>query len=119
MLDDLRADVTAALTGTLRSGTLRREVDGGQDEYGNPLPGVVTNYPFEGIRGSYDAQYAGMSGIPREAAKIEILAASITVEPARLDVLTIEGAWWLIVNIEVDPAGSWFVCQCQATVSPA
>lgn len=119
MLDQLKADVTAALTGTLRSGTLRREVDGGQDEYGNPLPGAVTNYPFEGIRGSYDAVYAGQSGIPREASKIEILAASITVEPVRLDVLTIEGAWWQITEIELDPAGSWFVCQCAETSAPA
>lgn len=119
MLDDLAADVTAALTGTLRTGTLRRETPGGEDEYGNPAPGVVTNYPFEGVRGSYDAEYAGLSGIPRQSARIEILAASITVEPERLDVLTIEGAWWKVTEIEVDPAGSWFVCECAETSAPA
>lgn len=117
MLDDLRADVTAALTGTLRTATYAQ---GEQtfDEYGNPTD-TWTTYPCEGVRGSYDAEYAGLSGIPRTAARIELLAGTLAVTPKRLDKVNIEGGWWLITEIEIDPAGAMWICQCSETSAPA
>lgn len=115
LLDDLKADVSTALGGELRSGTLYRETPGGDDGYGNQLPGTWTPHAFEGLRGSFDAVTAGLSGIPRTAAKIEILASSCAIAPLRMDKISIEGAWWIVTEIEVDPAGAWFICQCADT----
>lgn len=115
MLDELKADITAALSGTLRDGTLYR-LGEGVDEYGNPVPGTWSAVgTFEGLRGSFDSVLASVAGIPRTDAKIEILASTATAQPLRTDKLTMEGAWWSIEEIEIDPAGSWLVCQCRAT----
>lgn len=118
LLDDLKADITAAFTGELRTGTLYR-LSEGVDEYGNPVPGAWALVgTFEGVRGSFDSILAGLSGIPRTDAKIEILASSAASVPLRQDKLQIEGAWWTITQIEIDPAGSWYTCQCAVTVAP-
>jgi hypothetical protein len=58
---------------------------------------------------------AGLSGIPRTDAKIELLAGTLAVEPKRMDKLNIEGGWWLIREIEVDPATAMWLCQCFET----
>ncbi|RIK96983.1 MAG: hypothetical protein DCC74_09010 [Proteobacteria bacterium] len=115
ILDDLATDVGAALSGVLRAGTLYRETPGGDDGYGNQLPGTWAPHAFEGLRGSFNSVLAGLSGIPRTDAKIEILASSCAIAPQRLDKISIEGEWWIITEIEVDPAGCWFICQCANT----
>ncbi|RDL52098.1 hypothetical protein BLJAPNOD_03249 [Ensifer sp. M14] len=114
MLDELKADVTAALTGSLRPATLW-QYSLGDDGYGNEAPVYDTPYACEGLRGSYDAEYAGLSGIPRTAAKIELLAGTLAVAPKRLDKIAIEGGWWLITEIEIDPATAMWLCQCSET----
>ncbi|RUW76946.1 hypothetical protein, partial [Mesorhizobium sp. M1E.F.Ca.ET.063.01.1.1] len=97
LLDDLKSDVTAALTGELRSAVLWQYslID---DGHGNEVPGYDTSYPCEGVRGSYDAQYAGQSGIPRTDAKIELLAGTLAATPKALDKVYIDGGWWIVVN---------------------
>lgn len=118
MLDDLKADVTAALAGTLRSATLWHETPGGDDGAGNQLPGVWTDYPCEGVKGSFESVMAGLSGIPRTDAKIELLAGTLSVTPLRLDYIEIEGDWWEIQEIEVDPAGAVWICQSREMADP-
>lgn len=115
ILDGLRADITAAFDGTLRDGTLYRQGEG-VDEYGNPIPGNWESLGgFQGLRANYDAAWAAQAGISRTDARIEMLAASLSTAPMRDDCLTIEGAWWVIIEVELDPAGSWFTCECRAT----
>jgi hypothetical protein len=114
-LDGLRADITAALDGTLRDGTLYRRGEA-TDPYGNPVPGEFEQVStFEGLRANYDAAWAAQAGIPRTDARIEMLAASLSTAPMQDDALTIEGGWWLIIEVELDPAGAWFACECRAT----
>src|SRR5688572_30148332 len=117
MLDDLKSDVTEALTGELRSAVLWQysEVD---DGFGNLVPVYDTPHDCEAVRGSYKAELAGLSGIPRDNAKIEILASSLSVEPVQLDIIEIEDTFWLIENIERDPAGALWVCEGQQTTDP-
>ncbi len=107
ILDDLKSDLDAALTGELRNATLWTYtlIDEG---YGNSTPVYDQSYSCQGIRGSYDAEYAGLSGIPREAAKIEILASTLSVEPTRLDKVSVDDGdspaeWWIITQIAIDP----------------
>jgi hypothetical protein len=115
LLDDLKADVTAALAGTLRSATYWRQGEPIDDGYGNVIPGSWTSYPCEGVRGSYDDITAGLSGIPRSNSKLELLAGTLAVTPKRLDKINIEGGWWLITEIEIDPATAMWVLQCAET----
>lgn len=118
MLDDLAADVTAALSGQLRTATLWQYavID---DGHGNEIPGYDTPYTCEGVRGSYDAQYAGQSGIPRTDARIELLAGTLATTPKQLDKINIDGAWWIVVNIAIDPATAMWVLQCADTSAVA
>lgn len=88
------------------------EVD---DGYGGVTMDYDTPHVCEGVRGSFDAVVAGLSGIPRTDAKIELLAGTLAVEPKRLDKVNIDGGWWRIDEIEVDGAGAWWVLQCSAT----
>lgn len=118
MLDELKADIDAAFTGTLRAGTLRRVLPGLPDGAGGTLPGETVNYSFEGVVGSYGVIAAGIAGIPRTDGKIEILASSLTIEPTRLDKLTIEDKWWQITEVSRDPAGAWWELQCQSVSAP-
>ncbi len=119
MLDELKADIDAALTGALRTGTLRRVLPGEPDGAGGTLPGSTVTYPFEGVVGSYGIIAAGIGGIPRTDAKVEILASSLSTEPLRLDTLTIESKWWQITETSRDPAGAWWELQCQSVSAPA
>jgi len=115
MLDDLKADVTAALAGTLRTATLWHETPGGDDGAGNQLPGTWTDYACDGVRGNFESVMAGLAGIPRTDARIELLAGTLAIEPEREDKIHIDSTWWKISEIEVDPAGAVFVCQCAET----
>ncbi|MGB3390779.1 MAG: hypothetical protein WBA88_22680 [Pseudaminobacter sp.] len=114
ILDGLQADVTATLAGTLRNATLWQYslVD---DGYGGQMPGYDAPYLCDGVRGSFESVLAGLSGIPRTDAKIELIAGTLAVEPKRLDKIHIEGTWWIITEIEVDPAKAVWLCQCEAT----
>lgn len=118
LLDDVKADVTSALAGTLRPATLWK-YSLGDDGMGNEAPVYDTPYACEGLRGSYDAEYASQSGIPRTAARIELLAGTLAVTPINLDKIHIESTWWIIVQVEVDPAGALWVCQCSKTSAEA
>jgi hypothetical protein len=119
ILDGLKADITAAFDGTLRDGALYRPGDL-VDPYGNVTPGagpVEFFGTFQGLRANYDAAWI-QAGIPRTAAKIEILAASLSTTPVQGDVLEVESAWWLVTTVEVDPSGAWYACECRATSAP-
>jgi hypothetical protein len=118
ILDDLAADVSAALSGVLRVGSLRRVLPGEDDGYGNQLPGEVVTYPFEGVKGNFGIITAGLGGLPRSAGKIEILASSLAVDPERADKLTIDGEWWLVREVSRDPARAWWTLECELTQPP-
>lgn len=114
ILDDLKADVSATLVGTLRPAVLWKYTQV-PDGYGGYEFTYNTPYTCEGVRGSFESVLAGLSGIPRTHSKIELLADTLAVTPERLDKIAIEGWWFLIENIEVDPAGAVWVCECSAT----
>ncbi len=81
------------------------------------MPGPVTTYSFKGWHEQYEAAWA-QAGIPLTDAKIIILAASITTVPVQGDKLNIEGKWWQVSRVEVDPATATFSCQCSEVSAP-
>ncbi|MGO4643240.1 hypothetical protein AB4Z43_32950 [Mesorhizobium sp. 2RAF45] len=117
ILDDLKDDVSAALTGTLRAAIYWKNAVDHYNEYNEPVF-TWTPYACEGIRGSYDPITAGIRGIPRDHASIEVLASSLAVEPDETGIVEIENRFWQITHVDVDPATAWWTLECSVTVSP-
>ena len=119
LLDQLRDDVHAALADDARAATLRHEEPGGLDEYGDPLPGVVTTYDCKGWVEEYDATWLS-AGIPSTDVRILILQKSLTGHtPEQDDQLMIESQWYQIRNISRDPANAAWVFQSYAISDPS
>ncbi len=117
LLDNLKSDIDSALIGTLRPATLW-QYNSVSDGQGGQIITYDTPFPCEGIRGSFDSVLAGLSGIPRTHAKIDLIASTLAVTPKRVDVIEIEGAFWTIHEIEVDPAHAVWVCECESRSDP-
>jgi hypothetical protein len=117
MLSELKADIDAAFTGQLRAGVLHHALPSVPDGAGGTIGGGTEDHAFEGVRGSFGTIAHGIGGVPRENSKIEILASSCAVVPARLDTLTIEGITLQIVDVQRDPAAAWYECNCQSMPS--
>lgn len=111
ILDDLAEDVAAALTGALRSATYWRSEIVGYDPFNEPIYDYVS-YPCEGIRGTFDVLLTGTGTVPLDAAKIEILASSLSIEVQAGDRIHIDSTWWQVSRIELDPSAAWWTLQC-------
>lgn len=59
----IRSAVAAGLKGKLLTCTLRREVIGGLDDYGDPVAGSVSTWTFDGMRDTFTLQYAQAAGV--------------------------------------------------------
>ncbi|RWB66570.1 hypothetical protein [Mesorhizobium sp.] len=110
----LAKTVAKAFKGKLLKGTLRREVLGtGNDAYGDPNPGTVQTYPFEGIREDYSATFRAQAGIPSTDVRVLIIAGLINTVPKQDDQVLIRSAWHKVRAIEsIDPANATYALQC-------
>jgi hypothetical protein len=111
LFDALASDVHAALADDARPGTLRREISGGLDEYGDPLPGTVETYSCLGWREEYEAAFLA-AGIPTTDVRVVVLAQSLSTTPQNDDQIGIEGSWWQVRSIQQDPAVATYSLQC-------
>lgn len=114
ILDDLNADVTSALAGELRPATFWRSEIVGHNEFNEPIYAFVS-YPCEGVRGTFDVTLTGPGTVPLDAAKIELLASSLSIEVQAGDRIHIDATWWSVSRIERDPALAWWTLQCAAS----
>jgi hypothetical protein len=117
ILDTLADDVTAALTGDLRSSSYWRQETSGRDEFGDPIVSWVS-HPCQGVRASYDAMYAAAAGIPIDSVRIEVLAQTLDVTPKKQDAVQIEGAFWSIDEVTIDPATALYTLQAHSIEDP-
>jgi hypothetical protein len=119
ILDDIAADVSAALAGTLRPVTFWPYALGGDDGFGGEVPTYATSHTCEGVRGAFDAETAQAYGLPVTSAQIELLASSLPVTPKRLDKINIDDGWFIVDEVQLDAAGAWHVLQCSTTEAVA
>lgn len=106
-LDGMKKAIAKGFKGKLRVGTIRRATPGGLDDFGDPIAPTTADYPFEGIRESFDASWAASAGIPETDVGILVLLGSTTVEPAQGDTVQIEGKWHMVRHVlDIDPAGA-------------
>lgn len=105
--------------GQLLKGALRRETTTTVDAKGEEGTPVVTTYPFEGIRDTFDRRYATQAGIPETDIKILIIADSISVMPRAGDLIQLRGLWNKVrAVIAVDPAGASYTLQAHEVAAP-
>lgn len=111
----VKALVGAGFRGRLLVGKLRRETPATTDARGSPVPATPVDYPFEGIRDSFDASYAARAGIPLTDVKILIIAASLSSaagQPKQGDLIFIRNAWHKVRRImAIDPANATYTLQ--------
>lgn len=111
----IAAAIYKGFKGKLLSGTLRRSTPGvGVDDFGDANPGTTTEYPFEGIRESYNAVYRAAAGIPQEDVRFLVIAGSLATAPLRGDQVRFgSGPWHQVREIEaIDPATATYNLQC-------
>ena len=110
---EIKKQVASGFKGALLKGSLRRVASTAVDAFGDPIPGAVTIFPFEGIRDTFTAKYAAEAGIPVTDVKILIIAGLITTDPIKDDKVLIRGQWHQVREIrERDPANATHVLQC-------
>lgn len=115
----MKRQIARSFKGKLRNGVIRRTTAGGVDQWGDPVPSTTTDYPFEGIRESFDASWAASAGIPETDIAILVLLGSTTVEPKQGDTVQIEGKTHLVRRVlDVDPAGATIRLQAYEVTAP-
>jgi len=118
-LDGMRKAIAKGFKGKLRSGVIRHTTAGGVDQWGDPVPSTSANFPFEGIRESFDASWAASAGIPETDVAILVLLGSTTVEPKQGDTVQIEGAWHMVRRVlDIDPANATTRLQAYEVTAP-
>lgn len=118
-LDAIPKTIHRSFRNILRSGTLRREVPGGLDQWGDPVAPAIESHPFRGQREDYRADFRATAGIPQEDCRIMIAADSIAIRPRQMDQLQLQGQWFSVRSIEnIDPAAATYTLQCTEITAP-
>ncbi len=102
----------------LLPGTIRR-YSYAMDNFGDRNPLNHIDYPFNGIRESFDARYRAQAGIPESDVKVLVLLGSTTVTPQQTDKVLINGSWHEVREVlSIDPAGASASLQCYVIPAP-
>lgn len=122
-LDGMAGSIYAGFKGKLRSGVIRRLAGGdGLDGHGRPQGQAPTLHKLEGFQDDYSDFTRANSGIPANAVRVNIFAASIqpALNPSkdmlvRLDYPAASGAparsqWFKLLGADTDPATALWVC---------
>lgn len=105
--------VFKAFKGKLLTGQIRQETPNTVlDEYGDPTLPTITYEPLEGFVDEYSDFHKANSGIPETDLKVSFFAQSApTITPAKDDKIQMNGVWYQVRKIKVDPATALWVCQ--------
>lgn len=121
-LDGLKKAIANGFRGKLKFGTIRRNVPGtGVDEYGDPNPGLVDIFAFQGIREDFEAAWRVRAGIPETDCKFLLIAGLTGTVPLQGDQINITGeaGWYQVRKIlDIDPADASYQLQCYDIKDP-
>lgn len=104
-LDTIRTEIQRGFAGKLRTCTLRRDPVASLAETGDPIAASPQTWQFDGMRDSFNAQFAAAAGIPVTDVRILIIAGSLATVPLIDDKIQVEGVWFQVrMLVSVDPA---------------
>lgn len=113
-ISGLAATVYGALKNIFLDATLTRQVvldtSPAYDPLDPPAPTPVT-YTCKAIRDKYSSFDKLNTNIGTSDSKILILADSLAVTPIGNDIITIQGASFLVISVDVDPANAVWTIQ--------
>lgn len=99
---DIAKIINDTFKGNLLPLTLHKTVDGGVDDYGEPIT-TTTDYVGEGVRSNWKASVALAKGYPTSAVMILVMQNGITPAPTLIDTVTIMSDTYQIIDISKDP----------------
>lgn len=106
----LAAALAKGFAGKLLTGTLRKVTTSGRDAHGDPISGTA-DYPVQGFVDNYSAMTRAAAGIPMEDSKIVLIAGLCGAAPAIGDKVQLQGQWWQVRAVAIDPAGATYELQ--------
>lgn len=130
-LDGMAGSIYAGFKGKLRKGVIRRLAGGGGlDGHGRPQGQAPTLHAVEGFQDDYSDFTRANAGIPANAVRVNLFAASIkpTLTPTkdmlvRLDFPAANGVpahaqWFKLLGADTDPATALWVCPAFKVEAP-
>lgn len=108
----MRAAIAAGFKGKLLSGVLTRQVSGGVDEYGDPVPGTPATFNVEGLVSEYSDYYKAQAGIPETDVQIILIAGNCETDPLKDDEIQFPNfGSYKVRKVMTDPAKAHYKCQ--------
>jgi hypothetical protein len=108
----IKKAIADGFRGKLLSGTLTKIVATGRDASNGDPTTTTADYAFQGFREAYSAFFRAQAGIPDDDTKITLIAGLCGAAPAIGDKININGGWWQVRKVAIDPAGATYDCQC-------
>jgi len=107
---DIADAIASGFDGLLLNGTLRKNATAGRDSNGDPIT-ASADYAVQGMQDTYSAVIRKMAGIPETDVKLLLIAGLCGAAPAIGDKVQMNGQWFQIRDVSIDPAGATYECQ--------
>jgi hypothetical protein len=113
LLGSLAATINSAMSSLFIDATLTRQVVPSSPSYdpADPPAPVPVNYSCKAVRDRYSVSDKRNPNIIQGDVKILVLVNSLSVEPQKDDLITIQGASFSVVDFDVDPANALWTIQ--------
>ena len=102
--------IAAGFRGKLLPGTLRKVTTASRDSKGDPVT-TTADYAVQGLQDTYSAIMRKMAGIPETDVKLLLIAGLCGAAPAIGDKVQMNGQWFQVRDVSIDPASATFECQ--------
>lgn len=107
---DIADAISAGFDGLLLAGTLRKVTTVSRDSVGDPVT-TTADYTVQGLQETYSAIVRKMAGIPETDVKLLLIAGLCGAAPAIGDKVQMNGQWFQVRDVSIDPAGATYECQ--------
>jgi len=102
--------IAAGFRGKLLPGTLRKNTTASRDSVGDPIV-TTADYAVQGLQETYSAVIVAMGGVPATDVKLLLIAGLCAAAPAIGDKVQMNGQWFQVRDVKIDPAGATYECQ--------
>jgi hypothetical protein len=102
--------IAAGFKNQLLAGTLRKTMVDGRDSFGDPTS-TTADYAVQGMEDRYSAMVKVAAGIPATDVKLLLIAGLCDAAPSIGDKVQLNGQWFQVRDVSIDPAGATYECQ--------
>lgn len=102
--------IASGFRGKLLPGTLRKNTTTSRDSFGDPVS-TTADYAVQGLQETYSALIIAAGGVPATDVKLLLIAGLCGAAPAIGDKIQMNGQWFQVRDVKIDPAGATYECQ--------